>query len=164
VPIIIIGCGGGGGSSGGSGSSFPIGYCIESSNKAIASPSIISGATTESSIFSYANDGSLQSNSVLITYIEMSLQPSYNIVDYAFTKANYPTTLPSGYCAMSPSTVANTYLPNTSMYFNNCQASVANGILSFNSNYSIYTNGTQPGTGNPTQSGMFNFTCSFKSY
>lgn len=166
----LVACGGGGSSGGGGGtpdpgSQYPVGYCIESASGAIANPQIVTGATSESSVYAYNNDGSfLGGNAVVIDYGEHAWDPTVELALYSMDSIAYTQPLPTGYCAMSPSSIANSYLPNSTMYFSNCSAVVTNGILTFNSMYSIYESGSMPGTGSPIKVGTFNFTCPFSTF
>lgn len=166
--IGLVACGGGGGGSGGStppSSQYPMGYCIESSSTAIANPAIITTATSESVVYGYNNDGAyLNGTAVSISYAEHEWQPTTQLAYYSLDAGGYSSALPTGFCAMSPSSAANTFMPNSTLYFSNCTANVSNGILSFYSTYSLYSAGSVPGTGSPVSSGVFNFTCKFKTY
>lgn len=157
----LVACGGGGGGNPTPTSIYPIGYCIESGSTALAVPQLITGATSESVVYGYNNDGSF-GNAVQVTYSEASFQPSTNLAFFDVTRNL--SNLPNGYCSISPSSPSSNYLTNTTMYFSSCTANVSNGVLSFYSTYSVYQNGTQPGTGTPLSSGTLNFTCPFKAY
>ena len=166
----LVACNGGGSSGGGGGtptpvSQYPVGYCIESASGAIASPQIVTGATSESSVYAYNNDGSfLNGTAIVIDYGEHAWEPTTELAIYSMDNLGYSQPLPSGVCAMSTASAANSYLPNSTMYFSNCSAVVNNGILNFNSTYSVYENGGIPGISTPIRAGTFNFSCPFSKF